>query len=122
MYYRGVVTSAENRPAWSAHEVILFAYNGSYWFMVGTIGSAFYTTHSFDVTAWVDFTYDLESYYPSSLYDLEIFPCDDTDYDMLQAWGAAHIVGSVQSNSITARANAPAIDVIMGLKVTPKGV
>ena len=91
----------------------------------GPAGPASYTVIYDEITIatsdWDGWTYSFEEDYPFALYDIEVFPVDNTTTPMQDTWAAAKIVGSTTANIIKAKGSKPSMDLVVGIKAVRKG-
>lgn len=65
-------------------------------------------------------TYSFETVYPNAQYDIEIGPSDDATVEQMQAYSAAMIPISTNSNIAIAKGDIPEIDIPLAVKVVRK--
>ena len=72
-------------------------------------------------SGWSSNTYsELESLYPSASYDIVIGVNSTATAAQIEAWNGANILGSANSNTLTAKGTVPTIDIPVIVKVTTK--
>ena len=67
-----------------------------------------------------DKTYSFEDIYPFDDYNLEIQPARTATVEQVKAYGSALLVGSIDSNVVTAKGDVPVVDIPLIIKVTVK--
>lgn len=71
-------------------------------------------------SGWVDGKYSFEATYPKATYDISIEVAHTATSDQFEAFGAAMICGSVDSNIATALGDVPTVDIPIIIKAVAK--
>lgn len=65
-------------------------------------------------------TYSFEDMYPSDQYTIQIYAAQNITQEQLEAFGSAMLVGSITSNTYTAKGDIPAIDIPVIIRTVKK--
>lgn len=79
-----------------------------------------YTTVTMMASKWSGKTYSFEATYPKNTYDISIEVAPTATAEQFEAFGAAMICGSVDSNIATALGDVPTVDIPIIVKVVRK--
>ena len=78
------------------------------------------TASTLAASKWSNGQYSFEATYPSASYDLDVQLANTATAEQIGAFGAAVLVGNINSNILTAKGNVPTVDIPIILKAVKK--
>lgn len=109
---------AEGELGFALDEKTVYVGTGAENVQVGA--KATYAKMTMLASGWSNGSYSFEGTYPAAQYDLEIGPSDTATAEQMQAYGAALIPISTDSNIAIAKGEVPTIDIPLAIKVVKK--